>query len=88
MHTNRTSHIPFVELPSEARALLSIYAVAALVQFGAERPKQSDLIPALEIIWNWNRLCLEDLSDPFRMTDLLIEHFAPVPASVNEKGAQ
>ena len=88
MLKNRTLHTPFAELPSEAHALFSMYAMAALAQYGAQRPKQSDLTPALEIVWNWNRLCLEDLSDPFRMTDLLIEHFAPVPASVNEKGAQ
>ena len=83
-----SSHTPFAELPSEARALFSIYAIAALARYGAQRLDQSELIPALEIIWNWNRLRLEDLSDPFRMTDLLIEHFALNRVTENERGAQ
>lgn len=80
--------ILFSELPSEARALFSIYAMSALARYGTERPDQSDLISALEIIWNWNRLRLEDLADPFHMTELLIEHFALNRGPENGRGAQ
>jgi hypothetical protein len=48
--------------------LFSIYAFGALARYGARRSDQSELGPALEIIWNWNMLCPEDLSDPFRVT--------------------
>jgi hypothetical protein len=84
----RTSHVSFVELSTEARALFSIYAIAALARYGAQRPDPSELSPALEIIWNWNKLHPEDLSDPFRMTDLLIEHFALNRMSEVVRGAQ
>jgi hypothetical protein len=88
MFTSCISHVPFAQLPPEARALFSIYAIASLARYGAQRPNQSDLTPALEIIWNWNWLRLENLSDPFHVADLLIEHFAPIPISRNEKGSQ
>jgi hypothetical protein len=64
-------HIPYSELPSQARALLFINALAAGARFGVQPPSQSELTPVLETIWNGNRLCLRDLSDPFRMTALL-----------------
>jgi hypothetical protein len=88
MFITRNLHIPFAELPTEARALFSIYASAALARYGVQPPKQSELFPALEIIWNWNVLRQEDLADPFRMTELLIEHFALNRVSENERGAQ
>jgi hypothetical protein len=87
MIMNRNSHKPFRELPPEARVLFSIYAFGALARYGARRPDQSELVPALEIIWNWNMLCLEDLSDPFRMTIMLIEHFALNQVSEDMRGA-
>jgi hypothetical protein len=71
MITSRTSHAPFAELPSEARALLFIFAQAAAARYVAQPPKRSELIPLLETIWNRNRLGLNDLANPFRMTALL-----------------
>jgi len=71
MITPRTSHVPFAELPSEARALLFIFAMGAAARYGAQPPKRSELTPILESIWNRNRLCRSDLADPFRMTALL-----------------
>jgi hypothetical protein len=65
------SPVPFAELPSEARALLFILAHAAAPRFMAQPPKRSELTPLLEIIWDRNLLCLDDLADPFRMTALL-----------------
>ncbi len=48
-----------------------IFATAASARFGVRRPNQSEMNPVLETIWNGNRLRLQDLSDPFRMTALL-----------------
>ena len=76
--TSSISHVPFAELPVEARALISINAMAAVARYGAQPPKQSELTPVLETIWNGNRLRLKDLSDPFRMTALLKTELAPV----------
>ena len=67
----RVSHVPFAELPSEARALLSIFALGAAARYGPQPPRRSELTPVLEIIWDRNLLCLNDLADPFRMTALL-----------------
>jgi len=69
-------HLTYSELPAEARGMLFILAMGTLAAFGARRPDESELMPALEIVWNWNRLRLEDLSDPAHITDVLIEHFA------------
>jgi hypothetical protein len=71
MITSSIPHVPYAELPSQARTLFFINALAAVARYGAQPPKQSELTPVLEIIWNGNRLGLQDLSDPFRMTALL-----------------
>jgi hypothetical protein len=71
-------HVPFAELPVEARALLFINAQAALARYGAQPPKQSELTPLLETIWNWSRLCPSDLANPFRITALLETEFTSV----------
>jgi len=72
------SHIPFAELPVEARALFFINALAAMARYGPQRPERSELAAVLETIWNGNRLSLKDLSDPFCMTALLKSKLAPV----------
>jgi hypothetical protein len=69
--------VPYAELPSEARALLFIFAMGAAARYVANPPKQSELTPLLEDIWNRNRLCRNDLSNPFRMTTLLERELAP-----------
>ena len=78
MITPRTSHVPFAELPSEARALLFIFAMGAAARYVAQPPKRSELDPLLEIIWNRNRLCLSDFADPFRTTALLKAELPPL----------
>ena len=78
MITSAISHIPFAELPVEARALFFINALAAVARFGVQPPERSELTTVLETIWNGNRLRLKDLSDPFRMTALLKTELAPV----------
>ena len=71
MTKTSVSPIVYAELPSEARALLSIFAQAAAARYAAHPLKQSELTPLLEAIWNRNRLCLADLANPFLMTALL-----------------
>ena len=73
-------HVPFAELPIEARVLFSIYASAALVRFRSQIPTLGNLAAGLERIWNANRLTLVDLSDPYRMTALLESHVAALAA--------
>jgi hypothetical protein len=80
MITSRISHIPFAELPVEARALFFVIALAAV-----QPPKQSEVNPVLETIWNGNRLRLEDLSDPFRMTALLKSELTPISVAGDAK---
>jgi hypothetical protein len=76
MNTISLPHVPYAELPSQARALFFINALAAVARYGTQPPKQSELTPVLETIWNRNRLRLQDLSDPFRITALLQTEFA------------
>jgi hypothetical protein len=71
MNNTRISPVPFAELPSEARALLFIFALGAAARYVGHPPSQPELTPVLETIWNRNRLCLSDLANPFRMTALL-----------------
>jgi hypothetical protein len=78
MYKLSQSHVPFAELPVEARALFFINALAAVARQGTQRPEQSELTPMLETIWNGNRFGLKDLSDPFRMTALLETEFTSV----------
>ena len=73
-------HVPFAELPIEARVLFAIYASAALVRFRSQIPTLGNLAAGLERIWNANRLTLVDLSDPYRMTALLESHVAALAA--------
>ena len=85
MINQSVSPIPFAELPSEARALLFIFAIGAAAHHMTQPPKQSELTPLLETIWNRNRLCPSDLANPFRMTALLKTELSPVCSPV---GAQ
>ena len=77
MINQSVSPVPYAELPSEARALLFIFAMGAAARYVANPPKQSELTPLLEAIWNRNRLCRNDLSNPFRMTALIERELAP-----------
>jgi hypothetical protein len=71
MNTQYASPVAYAELPVEARALLFIFALGAAARYMGQPPNQSELTPILEAIWNRNRLCRNDLSNPFRMTALL-----------------
>ena len=85
MNTHSLSHVPFAELPVEARSLFFINALAAVARYGARPPKQSELTLVLETIWNRNRLGVKDLSDPFRMTTLLKTELASVSLAGDAK---
>ena len=71
MNTQYASPVAYAELSVEARALLFIFALGAAARYMGQPPNQSELTPILEAIWNRNRLCRNDLSNPFRMTALL-----------------
>jgi hypothetical protein len=68
-------HVPFAQLPSEARVLFFIYASAALVGYVSQPPTLADLTTELEVAWNENRLSQHDLSETSHMTSLLEHHF-------------
>ena len=76
MNNSRRSHIPFAELPIEARVLFFLFASTAVVRFGTPPPTPADLAPQLEIVWNRHKLCDEDLRDPDRLTALLEKELA------------
>lgn len=80
MQNKTSSHVPFAQLPVEARALFFIYASAALAHYRCQPPTTRELAPELEVAWNANQLTKSDLADPNRMTQLLEEYFA-TPAS-------
>lgn len=85
MNKLSVSTIVYAELPSEARTLLFILGMGATLRYGIQPPKRSELTPLLESVWNGNWLRLEDVADPFRMTNMLKAHFTANPASWTPK---
>ena len=75
-------HVPFAELPIEARVLFAIYASAAAPRFGCTPPDLSTLLLQVEEVWNANRLTRLELCDPDRITALLKSYISP---SVGDK---
>ena len=75
-------HVPFAQLPIEARVLFAIYASAAAPRFGSTPPDLSTLLLQVEEVWNANRLTLLELCDPARITALLKSYVSP---SVGDK---
>jgi len=63
-------HVPYAQLPTEARTLLHIFAVAAITRYDLSCPSPRELAPRLETVWNEKGLALADISDAHRMTDL------------------
>jgi hypothetical protein len=92
MQNTPSSHLPFEQLPLEARALFFIYASAALARYQSHRPRPSELANMLATVWDTYRLTSEDLSDPTGMTRLLEKNLVPLPSQscdeALEKGAQ
>lgn len=79
---NTSIHVPFAELPIEARVLFAIYASAAAPRFGYTPPELSTLLLQVEEVWNANRLTRLELCDPARITALLKSYVSP---SVGDK---
>jgi hypothetical protein len=80
MKNASASHVPFAQLPIEARVLFAIYASAALARYCSTPLAMFTLAAELDAVWNANRLILCDLSDPCRMTALLESHFEALGA--------
>jgi len=85
--TNPNDHRPYVELPVEARTLLTIVARAATFRFGVRPHDDSYLEPWLAEIWNSERLAPSDLADPARMTLVIKEHMSSSFSSENQQSA-
>jgi hypothetical protein len=85
MTSKSLSHVPFAEFPVEARVLFFIIALPDAARFGVKPPKQPELNPVLETIWNRNRLFLKNLSDPFRMTAVPEKELASVSLNGDAK---
>jgi hypothetical protein len=61
-------HVPFAQLPTEARTLLHIFAVAAIARYNLVYPNLRELAPRIETVWNEKGLALAAISDAHRMT--------------------
>jgi hypothetical protein len=71
METIEVAHVPFAQLPIEARALFYIQSMAAW-EYHCNLPHSAAEIRSdLERIWNAERLTPEDLRDWGRMSGLL-----------------
>jgi hypothetical protein len=67
MNNNTTSHVPFAQLPPEARFLFSI---CLMTIYGPERPPAEKVRSDLEMIWNTEQLTLDDFRKPGRMSEV------------------
>jgi len=71
-----TSHVPFRELPLQARWLFYIFALGAYASYRSVPPTIEEVAIALELIWNRNRLSPSALNPPGKVVDLLREEFS------------
>jgi hypothetical protein len=69
-------HISYCELPAEARALFTIFGLAAAARFVARPPHRAKLDAMLTTAWDAERLTLNDLRDPDRLTHLIEDYLA------------
>lgn len=60
-----------------ARALFTIYGLAAAARFAAKPPRKAALAATLNIVWDAERLTPSDLSDPNRLTNLIEQYMVP-----------
>jgi hypothetical protein len=83
---NKTSpHVPFAQLPVEARFAFFFNALAAVARYRSLPPTVEELAPELEVAWNRNQLRQSDLSDPDRMTQLLEKYFSTTASNVTRR---
>lgn len=83
---DRQTHIPYCELPSEARVLFTIFGLAAAARFAAKPPRKASLDGLLNVVWEAERLTLNDLSDPNRMTALIEQYMVP-PGKIGDRSS-
>ena len=75
MKTTSITHVPFAQLPVEARFLFFIYSLGAMGHYHSYPPTPSEIGDHLALIWEEEELTASDLSDPHRMRSLLKKHF-------------
>lgn len=91
--SNHRIHIPYCELPAEARALFTIFGLAAASRFVVRPPHRAKLDAMLATVWNAERLTRNDLRDPDRLTHLIEDYLAASlmtsqrPAAIRHKPA-
>jgi hypothetical protein len=73
---NHKIHVLYCELPVEARALFTIFGLAAAARFVARPPHRARLDAMLTMVWDAERLTLNDLRDPHRLTRLIEDYLA------------
>lgn len=67
--------------------LIFIFSLAAYAPSGRGQPLMEEMTIALELIWNRNRLAPAALSDPHRLTSLLLEEFSALGAEHHRQGS-
>lgn len=67
MNNNTSSHVPFAQLPPEARVLFSILLMTI---YGPERPPAEKVCADFERIWNTQQLTLDDFRNPDRISEV------------------
>jgi len=73
MDNDFSSHIPFAQLPVEARVLFSILLMTI---YGPERPPAEKVLADLEMIWDNEQLALGDFMKPGRIEDVFGKYAA------------
>jgi hypothetical protein len=74
--SDHTIHVSYCELPAEARALFTIVGLAAVARFVVRPPHRAKLDAMLSMVWDAERLTLNDLRDPDRLTHLIEDYLA------------
>jgi hypothetical protein len=67
MNSTSSSHVPFAQLPPEARVLFSILLMTI---YGPERPAVQKVLADLEMIWDGEQLALDNFRKPGRMKEV------------------
>lgn len=74
MNSTASSHLPFAQLPPEARAL---FFILMMTVYGPELPATEKVFEDLEMIWNTERLTLDDFQNDERLNQVF-EKYARV----------
>jgi ribonucleotide reductase beta subunit family protein with ferritin-like domain len=69
--TVRANHLPFAELPIDAKVMFYIQSMSAMEYHCNQPQTAAEIYHDLERIWNAEKLPLEDLRDWQRLSKLL-----------------